>query len=123
MELSARNVTLLTNPFWGEEENSGIVTSDSAFKGLYCTELRSAPDNAQHPIAIQAFFTTLSNVSFFLGRAFSLGKVTGQWRKPPAPFMVTIFAHDKVYSSWFANSVVKKNEPWIDFPTITVVQT
>ena len=35
------------------EENSGIVTSDSAFKGLYCTELRSLQDNAQHPIAIQ----------------------------------------------------------------------
>lgn len=62
------------------EENSGIVTSDSAFKGLYCTELRSLQDNAQHPIAIQTFFTTLSNVSFFLSPAFSHGKRRGQWK-------------------------------------------
>lgn len=99
------------------------MTSDSAFKGPYCTELRSPPDNAPRPAAIQAVLTTLSNVSFFLARAFSRGEVTGQWKKPPAPFMVTIFAHDKVYSSWFANSALKKNEAWIDFPTITVVQT
>lgn len=90
------------------EENSGIVTSDGAFKGLYCTELRSLQDNALHPIAIQTFFTTLSNVSFFLSLAFSHGKLRGQWKKPPAPFMDTIFAHDKVYSSWFANSLNKE---------------
>lgn len=91
------------------------MTSHSAFKGPYCTELRSAKDNALHPIAIQTFFTTLSNMSFFLSPAFSHGKPRGQWKKPPAPFMVTIFAHDKVYSSLVCQLSVKRMNPGIDF--------
>lgn len=78
------------------------MTSDSAFKGLYCTELRSLQDNAQHPVAIQTFFTTLSNVSFFPLARFLPWQTQRTMARPPAPFMVTIFAHDKVHSSRFA---------------------
>lgn len=106
------------------------MTSDSAFKGLYCTELRSLQDNAQHPVAIQTFFTTLSNVSFFpLARSLPW-QTQRTMARPPAPFMGTIFAHDKVHSSPFANPAplsplqpLTKNETARDFPTITVTQT
>lgn len=112
------------------------MTSDSAFKGLYCTELRSLQDNAQHPVAIQTFFTTLSNVSFFPLARFLPWQTQRTMARPPAPFMVTIFAHDKVHSSRFATSPhlpapplpallqpLTKNETERDFPTITVTQT
>lgn len=104
------------------------MTSDSAFKGLYCTELRSLQDNAQHPVSIQTFFTTLSNVSFFPLARFLPRQTQGTMERPPAPFMVTIFAHDKVHSSWFANTPtpfipLQRVNPARDFPTITVIQT
>lgn len=96
------------------EENSGIVTSDSAFKGLYCTELRSLQDNAQHPIAIQTFFTTLSNVSFFLSPAFSHGKLRGQW-KSLQHHLWSPYLHMIKSILPGLPTPYKKNEPWDRF--------
>lgn len=98
------------------------MTSDSAFKGLYCTELRSPRDNAQHPIAIQAFFTTLSNVPFF---PYALSLMANSEDNGKAPS--TIYGHHIcTWQSLFflvCQLPVKRMNPGMDFPTITVIQT
>lgn len=110
------------------------MTSDSAFKGLYCTELRSLQDNGRHPVAIQTFFTTLSSVPFFpLSRFLSwqsrrtMGKSLQRHLWAPYLHMTkAILSHLPILcfkeEEKNRRRKKKKNEPWIDFPTITVVE-